>query len=317
MLRSAAAPVLAGALALSVTAPAAATPAAPAEEAMPIGNVGVVIAGITFGDFTYPLEAGKRITIQRHVLDPGEVIRWEGPSTVVAMHNNEDGDLTNFPNCTSQQRWRAYPAYYVARSKEANTLTGVTLNSSSVPIEFYTIASEAIGAPQSDGQLHREPTSPQPGEVLAGGAEAAPGEVGDPVTAANGCPSGPEGETTRLAAGKMTSSEQLALSDHTQIVVYRHTVPAGYHSGWYSPYWPSVLIPVSGEISVARDCGDGTALPVGSAARTEGPTLVRSDAAAEYLSVSWNVQNAFPIDVPFYLPEAPPSGCPETALPVS
>lgn len=304
--------LLAGALAVSLTAPAA---AAPAEEAIPIGGVGVVTAGIAFGDFTYPLQAGKRITVQRHVLDPGEIIRWDGPSTAVAMHNNEEGDLTNYPNCTSQQRWRAYPAYYVARSKDAGTLTGLTQNASSVPIEFYTVSSEAIGAPQSDGQLHREPEAPQVGEVIGEGPEAAPGEIGDPVMAANGCPSGPAGETTQLASGVMSSSEGIDLEDHTQIVVYRHTVPAGYHSGWHSPYWSTVVIPVRGELTVSRTCADATPRPVGQAFRAQGPLLVTSAAPAEYLSVTWGIQNAFPIDVPLNLPELPPASCPESALP--
>ena len=130
MRRSVLAPLLAGALALSVTAPAA------AEEAMPIGGVNVVIGGVAFGDFTYPVEAGKRVTVQRHVLDPGEILTWKGPSTVVAMHGNEDGLLQNYPNCNSVQNWRPYPAYYVARSKDAGTLRGVTHNPSSVAIEF-------------------------------------------------------------------------------------------------------------------------------------------------------------------------------------
>jgi hypothetical protein len=112
----------------------------------------------------------------------------------------------------------------------------------------------------------------------------------------------------------MTSSEGIDLTDHTQIVVYRHTLPAGYNSGWYSPYWPTMIVPVKGEVRLAKGCDDGTALPVGSAAMAKGPLLVRSAGEAEYISVSWNVQNAFPIDVPFYLPEPPPSSCPESPL---
>ena len=121
MIRSVLAPLLAAVLSfpLLTLAPAA---AAPAEVAPPVGGVSVVTAGIAFGDFTYRLEQGKKLTVQRHVLDPGEIIRWNGPSSVVAMHGTEEGDLTNFPNCFSQQRWRAYPAYYVARSKDAGTL---------------------------------------------------------------------------------------------------------------------------------------------------------------------------------------------------
>ncbi len=304
MRRSAVVPFLAGVLVCSLTSPAAANP---------VGAVEYVIGGVALGDFTYPLKAGKNFTVQRHVLDPGEVITWNGPSTVVAMHANEEGQLTNYPNCNSQQTWRPYPAYYVARSKEAGTLKGVTANTSSVQIEFFTLKSEAIGVPQSDGQLHREPTSPQAGDILAG-EEPNPGGIGDPVTAASACPKGVEGETIPLASGRMTNSKDIALTDHTQIVVYRHTVPAGYNSGWYSPYWPSMIVPVKGDLRVSHECGDGTAQPVGSAAMTEGPTLVRSAGAAEYLSVSWNVQNAFPIDVPFYLPELPPTSCPESPL---
>ena len=54
---------------------------------------------------------------------------------------------------------------------------------------------------------------------------------------------------------------------------------------------------------------------MGEAFLAEGPMLVESAGAAEYLSVSWGIQSAFPIDVPFYLPETPPTGCPESALP--
>ncbi|MBA3742157.1 hypothetical protein [Sporichthya sp.] len=309
MHRSAVTPLLAGALILPLAAPAQAA------ESEPVGNVNIVIAGVAFGQFTYPLEAGKRITIQRHVLDPGEIISWNGPSTVVAMHGNEDGDLTNFPNCRSQQTWRPYPAYYVARSKEAGTLTGVTANRSSVPIEFYTVKSEAIGVPQSDGQLHREPTSPQAGDVIAG-EEPNPGGVGDPVTVANGCPAGAEGETTQLASGVMGASKGIDLTDHTQIVVYRHKLAAGYSSGWHSPNWPTVIVPISGEITTQHGCTDVTPQPVGEADVATGPILVKSKGAAEYLSVVWNIQNAFPVDAPFNLPEMPPAGCPESALPL-
>ncbi|WP_019872776.1 hypothetical protein [Sporichthya polymorpha] len=309
MRRSVLAPLLAGALALSVTAPAA------AEEAMPIGGVNVVIGGVAFGDFTYPVEAGKRVTVQRHVLDPGEILTWKGPSTVVAMHGNEDGLLQNYPNCNSVQNWRPYPAYYVARSKDAGTLRGVTHNPSSVAIEFYTVKSEALGVPQSDGQLHREPTTPQAGDILAG-EEPNPGGIGDPVTAANGCPIGVEGETTELASAVMDSSAGIDLTDHTQIVVYRHQVPAGYSSGWHSPYWPTLVIPVAGQLDVARGCTDTSAYPVGKGFRADGPVLVRSAGEAEYLSITWNIQNGFPIDLPFYLPEPPPTSCPETALPL-
>jgi len=308
MLRSVSIPLLASALALSVATPA------PAEEAPPIGDVGVVIAGIALGAFTYPLEAGKRLTIQRHVLDPGEVITWHGPSTVIAMHGNVDGDLTNFPSCTAQQVWRAYPAYYVARSKKAGTLTGVTANTSSVQIEFYTVRSEAIGAPQTDGQLHREPTSPQAGDIISG-EESNPGEVGNPVTPAKGCPAGAEGETTALASGVMSSSQRIDVTDHSQIVIYRHTLPAGYNSGWYFPYWPTQIIPVRGEITMQHSCTDATPQPVGQASVAKGPMLVKSSGGAEYLSVTWNIQNGFPIDLPFNLPELPPSGCPNTAVP--
>lgn len=305
--------LLTGALVLPLAGPAAASPTA--ATAGPIGEVGVVIAGVALGEYTYPLQEGKAVSVKRHVLDPGEVIRWNTPETLIAMHGNEDGDLTNFPNCNSQQGWRAYPAYYVSRSKDAGTLTGVTANLSQVQIEFFTIESDAIGAQQRDDQLHREPTSPQAGDILAG-EEPNPGGIGDPVTVANGCPSGPEGETTQLASGRMSADQSPEMIDHSQIVVYRHKVPAGYNSGWYAPYWPTTVIPVSGDISITHGCNEGKAQPVGQAFPAEGPILTTSGNGAEYLSISWGVQNAFPIDVPFYLPERPPFECPETALPL-
>lgn len=302
----------------TLLAPAAAPAVSVAQSAGPVGaNVKLVTSGLAFGDFTYPVAEGKRVTISRHVLDPGEIVTWNSPGTTVAI--NQTGELRNFPSCTSQQTWRAFPAYYVVRSEQLGTLQGVTANLGQRQVELFTITSEAIGAPQTEGQLHRHSGDEIPGVGdLTGGGEAeesaVPGGVVDPVGPANGCPSGPAAESARLAAGVMGAAQGISLIDHNQIAIYRHTVPAGYNSGWYSPFDPTFVVPVRGEITVANDCADAVTREPGTAFMANPRTLVRSTGGAEYLSVSWNIQNGMSVEQPLYIPELPPTDCPDSPL---
>lgn len=312
MSRFAVVPLLAGALMFPLATPGAAAPAG-------LGPVGasteVVTAGLAFGDFTYPLTAGKQLTVQRHVLDPGEIVRWEGEGTTVAI--NQTGELANFASCRTKQLWRAFPAYYVVRSKALGTLSGITANLGQDQVELITITSGEVGAPQREDQLHRHAAEGSGLEDLGEEEEAAaPGAVVDPVVPAGGCPAGAPAETTDLASGVVAASTAIELIDHNQIAVYRHTLPAGYNSGWYSPFDPTVVIPVSGEITSSLGCSDATPRRPGSAFYAEGPLLVTNPGSepAEYLSVSWNIQNGFPVDVPVYVPEPPPTGCMDSVL---
>lgn len=298
--------LVAGALLLPLAAPAAAAPAAG-----PVGaSVTKVTSGLAFGDFTFPLAEGKKVSIQRHVLDPREIVRWNGAGTTVAI--NESGPLQNFASCRTQQLWRAFPAYYTVRSKQLGTLTGVTANFGNVPVVLFTITSEAIGAPQGENQLHRHSGNeiPEIGDV----GETADGAPVDPITPADGCPSGPPAETTTLAEGEMGSAQGIDLIDHNQITIYRHTLPAGYSSGWHSPYDPTFVVPVTGEFTTQQDCADVTSRKPGGAFLVDPHVLVRAAGAAEYLSVSWNTQNGFPVEQPLYVPELPPTECPDSLL---
>lgn len=94
---------------------AAAVPAPAAQSvAGPVLTSEILTAGLAFGDFTYPVQVGKRVTVRRHTLDVGEVVEWRNePSTTIALF--QSGSLTNYPNCSSKQGWRAFPAYYVVR----------------------------------------------------------------------------------------------------------------------------------------------------------------------------------------------------------
>lgn len=313
MLRSAVlAPLAAGALLLPL-----ATPAAAGTTVGPIGaSTQLVTSGLAFGDFTYPLAAGKQVTIQRHLLGPGEVVRWDGPGTTVGI--NQTGELRHFPSCSLQQTWRAFPAYYAVRSQELGTLRGVTVNPGQAPVELFTITSGATGAPQRNDQLHRHSGDeiPSVGDLTAGGEDEEVGadNIVDPIKPAGGCPAGAPAETSTLAAGVMAGDQAIDLTDHNQIAIYRHTLPAGYNSGWYATFDPTFILPGSGEISTQQDCNDALTRRPGDAFMASTPVLVRSTGAAEYLSVSWNIQNGFPVDQPFYVPELPPTDCPDTVL---
>lgn len=309
------APLLAGALLFPLAAPSVAGPAGTGPVGTgPVGwTISSLTAGLAFGDFTYPVNAGKEITVERHVLDPGEVIRWNGPGTTVAI--NQSGNLTNFPSCSSKQQWRAFPAYYVVRSQALGTLRGVTANLSEDQIELITITSGATGLPQRTDQLHRHSGNeiPEIGDV---GETANEGGIVDPVEPAAACPSGPAGSTTRLASGTAASDEQIDLLDHNQIVVYRHTMPAGFNSGWFASFDPTVIVPVAGQMEWSQGCDDAVPRPVGTAFYPEGPHLARNvgSGPAEYLSLVWNVQNGAPVDVPVLIPELPPTECPDSIL---
>ncbi len=298
--------LVAGALLLPLATPASAATGTPFG-----GSVQKVTSGLAFGDFTFPLAPGKKVTIARHVLDPGELVRWDGPGTTVAI--NETGPLQHFASCRTQQLWRAFPAYYTVRSKQLGTLNGVTVNSGKDQVVLFTITSEAVGATQGESQLHRHDGNeiPEVGDV---GETSTPGAVVDPVQPADGCPSGAEAETTTLAEGGMGAASGIPLIDHNSITIYRHSLPAGHSSSWYSPFDPTLVIPVRGEFSTQQDCADVTARKPGGAFVVEPHVLMRSTEGAEYLSVSWNTQNGLPVDQPYYIPEVPPTDCPDSAL---
>lgn len=302
------APLLAGVLLVPAVLVPNVTPAAAAE------TTTRVTFGQAFGDYAYPLAEGKLFTIQRHVLDPGEVVRWRSEGTTVAIHQTRGVTLTNYPSCTSKQSWRAFPAYYVARSAAAGTLTGVTLNATDKQIELFTLVSEAVGEPQSSEQLHRHPSE---GAVIVEDPMAGDeGVIVDPVEpATGGCPDGPEAETAVVAAGRSTADDAFEVVDHNLIAVYRHSVPAGWASRWRSPVGPSLLVPIDGEVTSQRGCEDVTPRRTGQAFVVDGPLMMTSRQGADFLEVMWNIPNGTPFDTPPYLPELPPTACPASAVP--
>ncbi len=112
----------------------------------------------------------------------------------------------------------------------------------------------------------------------------------------------------------MGPAQGISLIDHNQITIYRHTVPAGYNSGWFSPYDTTLVVPVRGEFTTQQECTDVTTRKPGGAFVVDPHVQIRATGAAEYLSVAWNTQNGFPVDQPFYVPELPPTDCPDSAL---
>lgn len=286
------APMAVGAL-MAAAIPA---PGAPAV-AGPVTTSEIITAGLAFGDFTYPVQEGKQVRIRRHVLDVGEVVQWKNqPSSTIALF--QSGRLTNYPNCSSKQGWRAFPAYYVVRSAADKTLSGVTVNDGDEQVELITISSEAVGAPQRDDQLHRH----------SGGA------VVDPVVPAKGCPSGPAAESTDLAKGVATESAGVDLTDHNQIGVYRHVLPAGHEGGWNFHPDPAVVIQTRGSTTVWSDCDSSVTQKPGNAyvqQAAAAPQLITNpgSAEAEYLEVVLNIPRNYPIDFPPIIPSLPPAGC--------
>src|SRR5882757_4112455 len=90
MRHTAAVPLLAGSLLLAAAAPSAAVP-------NQIGGLGGVVVGggVALGAYDYPIEGGRKLTVERYTLKPGEIIRWgKRPSTVVVIPQQGDpGEL--------------------------------------------------------------------------------------------------------------------------------------------------------------------------------------------------------------------------------
>ncbi|MGQ0632271.1 MAG: cupin domain-containing protein [Sporichthyaceae bacterium] len=311
-------------LAAAAALVAAATPIVVAPQAGArsdgLGPVGMsaefVTAGIQFGDFTYPLAEGKKITVSRHILGPGQILRWEGPGSTIAL--NQDGPLAHFPSCTkgatTQQRWRAFPAYYYLRTADTKTLTGMTVNTGNEPVELISLTSEALGVPQTAAQLHRHaPDASSEGEA------ATLGEVVDPVLPAKSCPRGSGAQTSVIASGISTVDKGFDLIDHEQIALYRYTLPAGYNSGWHFLPDETFVIAISGQATRFTGCNESTVQKPGSAYLHDAagaPQLITNPGAdsAEYLAVVLDIPNGFPVDVPTALPAPPPMQCLDSPL---
>ncbi|MGQ0626356.1 MAG: hypothetical protein ACT4PP_17120 [Sporichthyaceae bacterium] len=285
-----------------------------------LGPVGMsaefVTAGIQFGDFTYPVATGRKLTVSRHLLEPGEVLRWDGPGSTIAL--NQDGLLAHFPSCTkgasTQQRWRAFPAYYYLRTADTKTLRGMTVNTGEQSVELISITSEALGVPQTPQQLHRHAA----GENEAG-EEGAPGEVVDPVLPAKACPSGAAAESAVIATGISTLDAGFDLLDHEQIALYRYTLPAGYNSGWHFLPDQTLVIQTSGEATRFTSCTASSTQRAGSVYLHDAagsPQLITNpgSSAAQYLAIVLDIPNAFPVDVPTAIPAPPPMQCLDSPL---
>ena len=108
---TAAVPLLAGSLLLATAAPSAAVP-------NQLGGLGGVVvgAGVALGAYDYPVQAGRKVTVQRYTLKPGELIRWGArPETVVVIPTG--GELINFPTCALQYPMANGQANWLPRSE--------------------------------------------------------------------------------------------------------------------------------------------------------------------------------------------------------
>ena len=203
------------------------------------------------------------------------------------------------------------------RSAAEGTLTGVTVNTSDEQVELFTLVSEAIGKPQTDDQLHRH--APGQSEGIGGeGEEEAQGEIVDPVQPVKGgCPDGQAAETTCWPPG-MRPRTRVRTGRPQPDRRVPALGPAGLQQRVDYPSSPTLVVPISGELTSQHGCSDVTARTVGQAFVADGPLLMKNPEgqAAEYLSVVWNIPNGMVIDVPLYMPELPPTACPATALPL-
>ncbi|MBA3742158.1 hypothetical protein [Sporichthya sp.] len=295
---TAAVPLLAGSLLLAAAAPSAAVP-------NQIGGLGGVLVGggVALGAYDYPIEANKKITVERYLLKPGEIIRWgERPSTIVVIP--QGGDLVNYPSCDLQYPMAAGQANWLPRSQYAWSLEGVTANQTDAPVEVVAIISDVPGVAQRVDQLHRE------------GGEGPPEPDPQP---ASGCPQGAAASPVEVVSGIASAGARPATIDHDQVAVHRYTLPAGSSTGWHFIPDPGFILPVSGTVTMRQDCGAGTPIQPGQArlhsADADPHLLVNTGTeTAEFFAVIFSIPNPYPVALPDTVPGPPPSDCPESLL---
>jgi quercetin dioxygenase-like cupin family protein len=298
MRRTVAVPLLAGSLLLATAAPSAAVP-------NQLGGLGGVVvgAGVALGGYDYPVEAGKKITVERYSLKSGEVIRWGArPGTVVVIP--QQGDLVNFPTCALQYPMASGQASWLPRSRHLGNLGGVTANQTDAPIDVVVVRSDVPGVAQRADQVHREtengPPEPDPQPAPA-------------------CPTGAAASPVEVVTGVAGSAARFSTIDHGQVAVYRYTLAPGASTGWHYLPDPGLLVPVAGSLTLRQDCGSGTPVRVGQArvyAADGDPQLLVNGGteAAEYFLVVFNIPNPYPAVLPDAVPGPPPTDCPQSIV---
>ena len=258
-------------------------------------------AAIAFGDFAFPVETGESLSLRRYVLDRGEVVDWGAePGTVLGLV--QTGRMSNYLGCSQAQLWRTPVGYYLARSEEAGTLGGVTVNDGDEQAVILAVVSGAVGAVQREDQKHRH------------GAD----EVDRPRPV-EGCPSGPAAEAENLTEARMGTTAAFDQVDHNQIVVSRYRLAPGASSGWHELPDAGLIVQADGNTMVWTGCDERVTYEPGRAYVHDagsGSRLVTNPGpdVAEYFLVAFDVPANHPADVPRMIPAPPPSGCPQSTL---
>ncbi|HZE67658.1 MAG TPA: hypothetical protein VE081_13560 [Sporichthyaceae bacterium] len=298
MRHTAAIPLLAGSLLLAAAAPSAAVP-------NQIGGLGGVVVGggVALGAYDYPIEGGKKLTVERYTLKPGEIIRWgKRPSTVVVIP--QQGDLVNYPTCALQYPMASGQASWLPRSRHTGNLSGVTANQTDAPIDVVAVISDVPGLPPRADQMHRE-------------SEQGPPEP-DPQPA-SGCPAGNAASPVEVVSGIATAGARINTIDHGQVAVYRYTLAPGASTGWHFLPDPALVLPVKGSLVLRQDCGSGTPARLGQARLSSAdgdPQLLVNNGTdtAEFFLVVFNIPNAYPVVIPDAVPGPPPTDCPASIV---
>lgn len=265
-------------------------------------TVELVGSGSAFGAYTFPIATGKTATVRRYTLAPGQVISWgPRPGTVVAIVTA--GEATNYLSCKLKQNWKPDHSYFLARSKAAGTLSGITVNESNAPAEILAVISAVAGPAQRPDQLHMEAGKPE-----------------DAPLAAIGCPSGAPATSTDLGSGRVTGNGDFAQDDHQLVTIYSYALAPGYSSGWLYLTDPGFLVQTKGTVEIWRDCTNKVRREAGTTylndAIDESERFVNSSSSqAEFLVVGLNVSSVYPLELGPAFPELPPSDCPQTAFP--
>jgi hypothetical protein len=297
-----AAPLLAGALLTATVAPATAR-----TDAVSVGSstVETTAYGTAFGGYSFPVAAGRKVSVRHYTLAPGQAITWgRTPETVIGvLWDGDEGGVTKYLGCRQKQTWKLGHGFYFLRSKAAGTLDGVTVNESKSPAEVYAIVSEAPGQPQAQADLHTDNGVPE-----------------NPPVPAGGCPTGEPATMQEVGSAVSTGDGSFRADDHQGIAVYTVKAAPGWASGWHYLSDPGFLIQTKGTVEVWSNCSTKRVQEPGKAyvndSMTRSERITNSGTSpAEFLIVSFNQPDFYPPDLGPALPELPPSDCVDTGIP--
>jgi quercetin dioxygenase-like cupin family protein len=293
-------PLLVGAVLAATVAPATAR-----TDAVALGSstVDLTAYGTAFGGYSFPMAAGRKVSVRHYTMAPSQIIDWgKTPETVIGVVFDGDG-VTNYLGCKQKQPWKVGHGFYFIRSKAAGTLDGVTVNESKDEAEVYALVSETPGQPQAQSDLHTDNGVPE-----------------NPPVPAGGCPTGEAATMEELGSAVATGTGSFRTDDHEGIAVYTVKAAPGYSSGWHYLADPGFLIQTKGNVEVWSNCGTKRTQEAGKAYVND--SMERSQrisnsgtSPAEFLVITFNQADFYPPDLGPMTPEFPPSDCVDTGIP--